>query len=385
MNQEIIPFHTYLWKIASRCNLACTYCYVYFSEDDNWKRQPKFMSSETAWITARKIREHLEFHKKNDASIIFHGGEPMLGGLKHIDELTTIIAESFRGSGIKLSVGMQSNLLLFDEKIGDLMLDRGMTVGVSLDGPPHINDIARVDHAGRPSSKNLETKLKLLNSSKYKELFSGILCVINPVTDPVEVTKYLLSFEPRGIDFLFPLDNHDRRPMGKTGNNLHKSPYGDWLIKSFDFWKKSNSKTKVRIFNSIMNLICGGSSDVESLGLGAVDLVVVETNGDIEGVDSLKSTFNGATTLNFNVSQNSFNEVATHIGVRSRQLGAESLCEKCQHCDLLGVCGGGYLPHRYSKEFGFLNTSVYCNDLDVLIRHLHKSIKTELMELVVPV
>jgi hypothetical protein len=40
------------------------------------------------------------------------------------------------------------------------------------------------------------------------------------------------------------------------------------------------------MFNTIIGLICGASTHVESLGLTPVDLVVVETNGEIEGVDS---------------------------------------------------------------------------------------------------
>ena len=34
-------------KVASRCNLNCTYCYVYNMGDNSYKLQPKFMSIET--------------------------------------------------------------------------------------------------------------------------------------------------------------------------------------------------------------------------------------------------------------------------------------------------------------------------------------------------
>ena len=37
---------TVLVKTASRCNLNCTYCYVYNLGDDGWKSQPRRMSSE---------------------------------------------------------------------------------------------------------------------------------------------------------------------------------------------------------------------------------------------------------------------------------------------------------------------------------------------------
>jgi uncharacterized protein len=34
------------------------------------------------------------------------------------------------------------------------------------------------------------------------------------------------------------------------------------------------------------------------------------------------------------------------------------------------VCGGGLYAHRYDKDTGFLNPSVYCPDLFALIRHI---------------
>lgn len=373
-----IPFHTFLWKVASRCNLDCTYCYVYHSPDARWREQPKFMSETVARQTARRMLEHLETHGKTDAAIVFHGGEPLLGGASHLAMLTRVIADELADSGIRLSVGMQSNLLLFNPEIGDLMRSRGMTIGVSIDGPPHINDRHRLDLAGRPSSARLEQKIALLCSEPYRELFSGVLCVLDPTTDPIEVTEYLLSLGPAGIDFLFPLDNHDRRPPGKSAERFEHTPYGDWLCHSFDCWSSRPHRTTIRIFDSMLRMICGGESQVESIGVGAVDLVVVETNGEIEAVDSLKSAFDGATRLGFNVFDHRFEEVAQHIGVRSRQLGVAGLCATCQGCPVVDICGGGYLPHRYSAARGFDNPSVYCRDLEKLIRHIHAATTREL-------
>jgi len=126
-------------------------------------------------------------------------------------------------------------------------------------------------------------------------------------------------------------------------------------------------------------LMFGVPGGVEAVGLDPVDLIVVETNGEIEAVDSLKSTYDGATKLGFNVFDNQFDEVASHFAVRSRQLGAEALCQTCQDCPVVQVCGGGYIPHRYSPEGNsFKNPSIYCADLEKMIRHIHAVVSNDL-------
>jgi uncharacterized protein len=370
-----IPFHTFLLKIASRCNINCKYCYIYSLEDQRWKDQPALMDSRTITQSLFRIKEHLINNNKKDVSIILHGGEPMLGGLKHISEIVSCIEHCFRDANIDVSIGMQSNLLLFNDELGEYFLKKRITVGVSIDGPPAINDVNRVDHKGNPTSNELEVKLNIL-TKKYKKIFSGFLSVINPTTDPTSIIRYLLSYDPPGIDFLFPLDNHDRYPPHK--NNFQNTIYGDWLINAYEYWNSTPNNTEVRIFNSLINLICKGQSKVESFGLGPVDLIVIESNGEIEGVDSLKSVYDGATKLGFNIFEHKFDQVTEHISVKSRQMGAVSLSEVCKICQYVKVCGGGYLPHRYSQENGFRNPSIYCYDLQKLISHIHQDINSKL-------
>lgn len=364
-----LPFHTFLWKVASRCNLDCTYCYVYNSVDQRWRLQPKLMSREVARQIAYRMREHLESYDKKDCLVTFHGGEAMLGGVEHLRMLASVLAEELAGSDVEYRISMQSNGTLFTTEIGDLMLEHKITTGISLDGPPEVNDRFRVDHRGRPSSAVLEEKLRLLTSDRYRKLFTGFLCVIDTESDPIEVFEYLRSWGTASVDFLFPLENWERMPPNKP--KFEDTPYADWLIPIFDHWWDLGKPLKIRIFDSILRLICNVPTLVESLGLDPVDLVVVETNGEIEGVDSLKTTFEGASVLDFNVFDHGFREVAAHMAVQRRQSGVNELCEICRNCPVVEVCGGGYLPHRYSPENGFDNPSIYCRDLEKLIRHIH--------------
>jgi uncharacterized protein len=373
----VVPFNSYAWKIASRCNLNCSYCYVYNRGDSRWRLQPHFMSEEVATQTAVRIREHCRAHNQEDVGIIFHGGEPLLGGVDHLDKLTHIITREINECGLNVSISMQSNGLLLDSAIGDFLLSRGVSVGVSVDGPAAANDVYRVDHSNRPTSARLEAALKVLTESIYRPIFGGFLCVINPRTNPEEVIDYFLSYDPPGIDLLLPLDNHDRKPVGKEENWL-LTPYGDWLISAFDRWVQSGTHTRIRLFNSIIRLLCSDHSLVETVGLDPIGYVMIETNGDIEALDALKSSFNGASRLGNNVFEHDFDTVARNQAIQTRQHGLAALCQTCQECPVVRFCGSGYLPHRYSAAKGFDNPSVYCADLEKLIRHIHAALKKEL-------
>jgi uncharacterized protein len=191
------------------------------------------------------------------------------------------------------------------------------------------------------------------------------------------VFRYLDSFGPSAIDFLLPYDNHDRRPRGKEDFNA--TPYADWLIKVFDDWFDRKLTTSVRTFDNLIGLVLGAPSLVESIGLNPVDLIVVETNGDIEAVDSLKGTYDGATRLGLNVFDHNFDTALEHLAVQNRQNGASGLCQQCQNCPVVSFCGGGYIPNRYSAERGFDNPSVFCADLEKLIRHIHGKVVHEIV------
>ena len=55
---EPVPFQQFIVKVHSRCNLSCSYCYVYEMADQAWRQQPKRMSRPVAAKMAERIAEH---------------------------------------------------------------------------------------------------------------------------------------------------------------------------------------------------------------------------------------------------------------------------------------------------------------------------------------
>jgi uncharacterized protein len=45
----------------------------------------------------------------------------------------------------------------------------------------------------------------------------------------------------------------------------------------------------------------------------------------------------------------------------------------------MNACGGGYLPHRFSKENGYDNPSMYCNDFFSMLKNVQSVLESFFM------
>ena len=336
--------------------------------DDSWKSMPKIMSNEIMSKVVNRIVEHSKKHDFNNISISLHGGEPLLAGIDKFEEYIKILKSNLKDH--RFSIGIQTNATLLNEKFINLFEENDIFVGISYDGPPEINDINRFYHNGKGSGIDVELGLKLLKKSK---IFSGILTVIDVNADPLKTWRYLSEFEPPIIDFLLPHANWDNPPISHRNNDYNK--YGNWMITIFDDWFNGyKSYIRIRFFEEILYRLFGQKGSLESLGTEEVGLITISSNGAYEQVDTMKSVYPGAQNIGLNVMNNDLDEVLMQKGVKDRQSGKIGLCNKCQNCKIVNICGGGYYPHRYSEINEFNNPSVYCDDLFLLINHIEKQV-----------
>jgi uncharacterized protein len=369
------PFQQFLLKVHSRCNLACDYCYVYTLADQSWRSQPKVMSPEVVTLAAERIAEHAADHGLRSVRLILHGGEPLLAGHAYLRKIVeTVRAEV--GPKVRVDVAVQTNAVLLNEDTLRSFRDLEVMVGVSLDGGRRANDRNRRYADGRSSFDAVADALRLLRSPPFRHLYSGLLCTVDLANDPIETYEALLEFEPATIDLLLPHGTWDSPPPG--WRNSGETPYGDWLITVFDRWYGNSGETVVRLFQEVVNLLLGGASASEAVGLTPSTLVVIETDGTIEQTDSLKVVREGAPATGLSLADHRFDLALEHPGMVARQLGWEALSDTCKACRFGRVCGGGLYPHRYRPGTGFRNPSVYCADLFRLIEHIHARLVDDL-------
>ncbi|MFB7262229.1 FxsB family cyclophane-forming radical SAM/SPASM peptide maturase [Streptomyces nojiriensis] len=367
------PIRQFVLKTRSRCNLACTYCYVYEMADQGWRDQPTAMTPATTARAAQRIAEHAAAHDLPRIDLVLHGGEPLLTAPARlaapVDAVRAAVAEAAPRTRVTATV--QTNGTLLTRGRIAALAAAGIRVGVSLDGGLPAHNTRRVDHAGRPGFASAARGLRLL--ARHPQSYAGVLCVVDLDHDPVETYESLLAFAPPSIGLLLPLANWSDPP---PGHHPGRTPYADWLLAVFErWWHDGVRRTRIRLFEEIIALLLGLPTTTETLGLTPAATAVIETDGSIEQADSLKSAYEGAAATGMTLDTHSFDQLLDHPGFAARQLGRDALAARCRACELVDVCGGGHYPHRYRAGEGFRRPSVYCADLQPLIRHIAAAVQ----------
>lgn len=365
------PLNEFIFKVETRCNLNCDYCYVYNMGDESWVSAPKFMDIDIARSAAHRIREHALQHGIPKVGVSLHGGEPLMRGVKPITEFVTMMRETL--SPIEVEFSMQTNGTLIRESVAEELLRLGVRVGVSIDGDKFANR-HRVDLRGRSSFDRTVKGIQML--ARYEGLVQGALAVVDIEADPLSVYRAIEQLGFSSVDFLLPHGTWDALPPRKTVDRslTAPAPYAAWLTAIYDHWADDPARMQVRIFDDIVHLLLGGEFSFESLGLAPAQLAVIEADGAIELVDHIGIAYSGAEGTGASVLTHSLDEVLRHPGVISRQIGEDALVDECLACPMLRICGGGLITHRWDSERGFRNKTVYCSDMFALISHIRNDL-----------
>jgi uncharacterized protein len=357
---EPVPFQQFILKVHSRCNLSCSYCYVYEMADKAWRNQPKRMASAISRKTVERIAEHVKQHGLSAVDVILHGGEPLLTGPEWLTELADSLYSRIPA---RVNISVQTNGTLLSRAMLGALKDLRIRIGVSLDGDAEATGRHRRYRNSRNSFDDVADGLQLLDSAEFRDIYAGILCTVDVRNDPETTYQALLKFNPPTLDLLLPHANWSCPPPDVG--------YADWLITIFDRWYSApEQETRIRLFVEMIQLILGGTGAVEGLGLQPATLIVVETDGSIKQLDSLSSAYPGAADTGLHVLADSFDAALDHPTTIARQIGAVALPPECHRCQVMRICGGGLYPHRYRSSEGFRNPSVYCDDLLRVITHV---------------
>jgi uncharacterized protein len=348
-----------IFKIAGRCNFSCDYCYMYEKADTGWLSQQKIMPLSTVKKSATVIADYVRRHDVEKMNLFFHGGEPLLAGPDYIAKAAHILRETIPS----VFLGMQTNGALLDERMLTVLREANVAIGVSLDGDATATNRHRRYAHGGGTFKSVHAGLELL-SGQYRDIFGGLLAVMDVKNDPIRTYEALRSYQPPTIDFLFPLGHYD---------DPQSSGYGPWLIPIFEQWSRepADQAPQIRLFKLLLDRSLGRDTRMGFLGPPPrTDTVVIQPNGDLELIDSLKSIEEGGSDTGLTVHRDRLDLVAGHP-----KFAQPAAPDACISCELFNVCGGGHYANRWSQVTGYNNPSIYCDDLMIIIKHIQEVIR----------
>jgi uncharacterized protein len=320
-----------------------------------------------------KVRMHCFLTGQTEFIFSFHGGEPLLSGTKLLDDFMHEVEAAFVPDIVPKFV-MQTNGILIDDDWCELFAKYKMKVGISLDGPKEVNDKNRLTFNGKSTYDQVIAGIKAIQGSESCQnvgIYPGLLTVIDVESDPSQIYDLAKELGLHSFSPVLPSANYESPPSGLADLKL-----SSWLIKLFDLWFNDASKQKPRIsfFKDIMRLLVGINATNEYVGPDNLGLLVLETNGELEPSDELKICGENFTKTGLNIVANEFTDLLQNDLVMAYYKSKNTLCGQCTKCAIKEICGGGFLPHRFSKENGFDNPTVYCRDMARLIVHIQNSI-----------
>lgn len=365
---------TFFLRVSARCNLNCSYCYVFKHNDESWKRLPPILSKENVVLFANRMKEYLQNKKIKNIYIIFHGGEPLLIGEKLLLEYMNIINDILSGF-VNVQYSIQTNGTLITENFIKEADKYELKFSLSIDGPNKIHDKNRKTRNGSGSFERVLKSIKILQ--KYPHLFQGIIGVINPHSDPDEIFSFYKKNDIYHIDLLLPDANYVRPPIYR---DTLPDIYKNWLIRSFDTWFDYYQDLSFGTYENILKGILGINYLSDFFGGGELNYLTIESDGSYHTSDILKVAYENASSIGLSISNASIDSAINSDKVReyNNLLKTENLPSICHDCEVKHICAGGSLPHRYSLKTGFNNPTIYCSEIKALIKHAENRLVEQL-------
>lgn len=363
-------------KITERCNINCSYCYVFNKGDDAYVSHPPLMSLETVRRLGLFLSESAKSLQARRVQVDFHGGEPLLMKPDRFTEVCEILRDTIEPTA-QLKFCIQTNAMLVDQRWIDCFERFQVSVGVSLDGVQEVNDAVRVDHDGKGTYARTIQGLRSLQAATREGVIPavGILAVADAnASGSVALRHFVEDLGVTNLDFLLPIESHD------SFDQRLLPGLGKYLCDVYDEWVRLDDPVvNIRILRGTRSFFSRGR-EVTTATRGQTKspntIITVASDGSLGPDDSVRT----ACLPLFSTHNIAFTSIAQFLDSPEQKALAESewmLASACQECCWKNLCKGGAahgrLINRFSRLNGFNNRSVLCEALMSFYGHVAAS------------
>lgn len=332
-------------KATRLCNLRCTYCHF-------WREGPnQVMDFE---VLTRAIRDVLRAPGVEVINFVWHGGEVTLLPVNYYRKAIWL-QEQFRRQGQKITNSLQTNGTNLSDEWLEFCRLYSVDVGVSLDGPPEVNDRRRVDAAGAPTSDRVREGIGKLQAH---QLDYGVLMVIDDEVIALGAERLLNYFLEIGVERIGLLNViPENSPAGKSVKEgyLSWSSYVGFLQELFlRWWPAYKDRIWIRELSDLIGKVQGKKAetcifDGDCMG----GFLTIEPAGDVSACDK----YLGDDAYRFgNITTMDLADLSNSHQLRSARNSTGTAVDALRDCRWFQVCQGAcphdrYIAHRRGVSF----------------------------------
>lgn len=332
------------------CPAACRYCFTP-------GRQSRIMGQDTLKTALLLFRSLSAETKEKSPRISFHGGEPLMAGIGFYKKALPLIRNIF-GKAVSLSI--QTNLWQIDENFISLFREYGVSVGTSLDGPEHINDLQR----GKGYFQKTMAGISLLRKHDIK---AGCIATFTPGSLPEAETVFNFFVE-KGI----PFDIHTAvRPVNAPENPdifLPPSDFGDLLIRMLDLYLRNTAHIKISTLDTLARNISNDQSGLCTFSRCLGDYLAVAPDGGLYSCNRFVGTPDFS--LGHCKTPRSLEDIRQSPGWKRLETWWNHIDTECADCLHKNICHGGCPYVGFAHGNGSPRKDPYCQAYKKIYDHI---------------
>jgi len=337
VSEILRPFHIMAKPVCGICNLDCRYCYYTMKPRELYPGVKTFQMSDEV---LRTYTQQYLACQPDRCEFGWQGGEPTLAG-KDFFRRAVQYQKDFGRPGQVVTNGLQTNGTLLDEEWCDFFAEHKFLVGISLDGPPQVHDVYRLDHAGQPTFERAWAGLERLAKRGVE---FNVLVTLNRANAPhaANIYRYFVNRGVRYLQFI-PILERKGGTDEPTDYSVTGEQYGRLLLDVFEQWAARDvGRVSVRFFDNMLHTMLFGRASTCVTSERCAAAYVLEWNGDLYACDH----FVYREWQIGNLCETPLEDLVRSRRVEEFAALKTDLPAACRDCEFLRFCHGGCPKHH---------------------------------------
>ncbi len=333
------------------CNINCSYCYLPQRSDRTTLDIDQIQRIFEKLVTFPTISKR--------TTVVWHAGEPLVLGAQYYDAAFTKIRECCP-PGLQIDHAFQTNGMLVDDEWCDLFRRWKAGVGISIDGPRHINDAYRKTRSGKGTFDKTVAGIHRLKQNNIPFYVISVLTRA-ALADPDGL--FALYHELGIRDVGFNIEEQEGIHVTTTlDSDLPPRSVQDFLRRFNELMREHDFHIVVREIEETMASIrhFDKRGPVNNLVI-PFGIITIDIRGDIYTFSPEIAGYSSKDFKTFaigNVFTDSFEEIEASDVLKEMTSQIARGVELCRtSCKYFSVCGGGAPSNKVFENGTFASTS----------------------------